>query len=104
MATNRLRNQRCAFCPTNGDHAYRQRGATPRDSATSTTGLDGKLEGRAEPEGGLARSDAPRRSGHQRGYRASMGRGMSAVGRGPTADIPFVKTKNKITSRNAPTR
>ena len=77
------------------NRAYRQRGATPRDSAASTTGPDGKLEGRAEPEDGLARSDAPRRSGHQRGCRASMGRGMSAVGRGPTADIPFVKSKKQ---------
>ena len=78
------------------NRAYRQRGATPRDTAAaSATDLNGKLECRAEPEDGLAHSDAPRRSGHQRGRRASMGRGMSAVGRGPTADIPFVKTKKQ---------
>lgn len=78
------------------NHAYRQRGTTSRNAVVSfTTGLSGKLEDWTETKDILARSDAPRQSRHQRGCRASMGRGMSAIGRGPTADIPFVKTKKQ---------
>ena len=77
------------------NHAYRQRGTTPRDSAASANGLDGKLEDWTETKDILARSGAPRRSEHRCGCRASMGKGMSAVGRGPIADIPFVKTKKQ---------
>ena len=75
--------------------AYRQRGATPRDAASSATDLNGKLEGRAEPEYGLARSGTLRRAERRCGCRANIGRGMSAVGHGPTADIPLIKTKKQ---------
>ena len=82
------------------NHAYRQRGTTPRNAAvSSTTGLFGKLEDWTETKDILARPDTPRRAEHRCGCRANIGKGMSAVGRGPTADIPFVKTKTKGRTR-----
>lgn len=78
------------------NHAYRQRDTTPRNAAvSSTTGLFDKLEDWTETKDILARPDTPRRSEHRCGCRANIGRGMSAVGRGLTADIPFVKTKKQ---------
>ena len=57
------------------NRAYRQKGTTPGDTAvSSTTGLSGRLEGRAEAEYSLARSDTPRRPEHRYGCRASIGR------------------------------
>ena len=44
------------------NHTYRQRGTTPRDSAASTTGLDGKLEDWTETKDSLP---APTRRGGQ---------------------------------------
>ena len=97
MATNRLQKPVAArLVQQMPNHAYRQRGTTPRNAAvSSTTGLSDKLEDWTEIKDILARPDTPRRAEHRCGCRANIGRGMSAVGRGPTADIPFVKTKKQ---------
>lgn len=97
MATNRLQKPVAArLVQQMPNHAYRQRGTTPRNAAvSSTTGLSDKLEDWTETKDILARPDTPRRAEHRCGCRANIGRGMSAVGRGPTADIPFVKTKRQ---------
>lgn len=97
MATNRLQKPVAArLVQQMPNRAYRQRGTTPRNAAvSSTTGLSGKLEDWTETKDILARPDTPRRAERRCGCRANIGRGMSAVGRGPTADIPFVKTKKQ---------
>lgn len=97
MATNRLQKPVAArLVQQMPNHAYRQRDTTPRNAAvSSTTGLSGKLEDWTETKDILARPDTPRQAEHRCGCRANIGKGMSAVGRGPTADIPFVKTKKQ---------